>query len=108
MDLNAGVVGRLKEREAQDYIDFMSRVLAMPCKNCKANNTFLHTGKWKVQCNGCKQAFRIRIPKHLKCDMSNPNNWRAKCDECGKQMKFHKGGECGAYICNSCGNMLEV
>jgi hypothetical protein len=80
MILNAGVIGRLKEREAQDYINFMERVLALACKNCKASNSFLHIGKWKVKCNDCQQCFKVKVPKHLAKDMSNPNNWRSTCD----------------------------
>jgi len=46
--------------------------------------------------------FRVVVRRHK--DMSNPNNWKATCSECGGVMDYFNF----RYGCRKCGNILEV
>lgn len=66
------------------------------------------THKWQAICDGCQTKHTITKPKNFPKNMDNTQNWKMKCDECGSVMQFHKGGVCGAYVCNRCNNVYEV
>lgn len=49
--------------------------------------------------------FRLVIKRGpRRPDMSDPNNWHAKCGECGGQMDYYNF----RYGCRKCGHVMEV
>lgn len=70
------------------------------CLNCKNYLTPLKYRKFK--CEHCGDTYKIKhknIP-----DMTDSNNWKATCDECGGIMDYYNL----KYCCKKCGNILEV
>lgn len=92
----------------KDYWKAFTRTIGeCSCKNCGAKKLTM-TSKWKCTCSECSSEFDVKKPAKFPKNRSNQANWCATCCECGASMKFHRGGEFGAYICNKCGNILEV